>query len=116
MPDDNRFAGLGEDPEDGDEEDRESPEAAGGDDADTATGAAGGPAFPFEATEARSLYVRPETLRGLEDLEFEVERLLRVEHDVRDPAGREVHDAVLRVAAEHPELVARAVLAAREEG
>lgn len=115
MPDDNRFAGLGEGPDDGDGEEGERHETADERESDTATGTDDGPAFPFEATEARSLYVRPATLRGLEDLEFEVERLLRVEHDVRDPAGREVHDAVLRVAAEHPELVARAVLAARED-
>ncbi|POG56277.1 hypothetical protein [Haloferax marisrubri] len=77
--------------------------------------AEGGPAFEFEATTAKSIYVRTETLDRLDDAEFEVESFLRREHDVRDLTGREFHDALVRVAAEYPEEIADAVLETRDE-
>ncbi|SFG70952.1 hypothetical protein SAMN04488063_2737 [Halopelagius inordinatus] len=139
MPDENRFARLGDaigesnegesEEENGAEsserepseptaeaksesDDREDGEAAS--EAETEeTG--GGPAFEFEATTAKSVYVRPETVDVLDDAEFEVESFLRREHDVRDVTGREFHDALVRVAAEYPDEVADAILAARDD-
>lgn len=155
MPDENRFAGLGDAigvPDEGEERDPEGAEngggasdeeVGGGDDAvdgaprddergerttDSADGTArrerdrpgperssAGPAFEFEETTAKSVYVRPETIAVLDDAEFEVESRLRREHDTRDLTGREFHDALVRVAAEHPDEVADAILAARRE-
>ena len=73
-----------------------------------------GPAFEFEATTAKSVYVRQETLDMMDDAEFEVESLLRREHDVRDLTGREFHDALIRVAAEYPEEIVDVVLDTRD--
>jgi rifampicin phosphotransferase len=74
----------------------------------------GGPAFSFDETTAKSIYVREETLDILENTELEIELLLRQEHDIRDITGREVMDAVLRVAAENPEAVADQIIAERD--
>jgi hypothetical protein len=122
MPDENRFSGLGdvveeEEPDASIEESGESASEEAGADADAADelASSGGPAFEFEDTTAKSVYVRPETLSVLDDAEFEVESLLRREHEVRDLTGREFHDALVRVAADHPDEVATAVLAARDE-
>ncbi|SFL66401.1 hypothetical protein SAMN04487950_4539 [Halogranum rubrum] len=122
MPDENRFAGLGEQMDDEDEveqvddndpptSDRDAPASTSDPDA----GADGGPAFTFEATRAKSIYVRPETLDLLEDVEFEVESILRREHDVRDLTGREFHDALVRAVATDPEAVAKLILDARDD-
>lgn len=102
MPDENRFAGLGEVLDDEDDE------AAGPDDGD-------GPAFEFEDARAKSIYVREETLERMDDAEFAVESFLRSEHGVRDATGREFHDALIRVAVADPEAIAAAVLEARRE-
>ncbi|MFC6823413.1 hypothetical protein [Halopelagius fulvigenes] len=105
-------------------DDAESPEASsepaeGDEDDETANDSpeetAGGPAFEFEDTTAKSMYVRPETVAVLDDAEFEVESHLRREHEVRNLTGREFHDALVRVAAKYPEEVADAILDAREE-
>ncbi|MFB6220058.1 MAG: hypothetical protein ABEH90_01350 [Halolamina sp.] len=108
MPDENRFAGLSdaeEGPEEPDPTDEEEP-----DDSDEA-----GPAFEFDETTAKSIYVRPETLELLEDTEFEVEMLLRREHGLRDVTGREFHDAAVRVLEAHVEDVVDQILDARSE-
>lgn len=118
MPDENRFAGLGEQiaPEEPEDADASSGDV-GDDAADTEEIAEseGGPAFEFEETKAKSLYVRPDTLQILEDTEFEVESILRREHGVRDLAGREFHDAVVRAIATNPEAVAELILDLRDE-
>lgn len=114
MPDENRFAGLSdaekaeaaEEPPDEESEPAE-PEPEESDEA--------GPAFEFDDTTAKSVYVRPETLELLEDTEFEVEMLLRREHGVRDPTGREFHDAAVRVLAEHTDDIVEQILEARGE-
>lgn len=100
---------------DGETTDDSADEAEEADEADDSSEETGGPAFEFEDTTAKSMYVRPETVAVLDDAEFEVESHLRREHDVRDLTGRELHDALVRVAAEYPEEVADAVLDAREE-
>ncbi|KTG08417.1 hypothetical protein AUR64_19505 [Haloprofundus marisrubri] len=74
-----------------------------------------GPAFSFEETTPKSVYVRDETLDSLEDLEFEVEAALRREFGVRDVTGREFHDALVRVAADHADDIAALVVETREE-
>ncbi|GAB7093218.1 hypothetical protein JCM30237_03700 [Halolamina litorea] len=116
MPDDNRFAGLS------DAEADAAAEDAGGDAEgedgteptpdDGENGA--GPAFEFDETTAKSIYVRPETLETLEDAEFEAEMLLRRDHGVRDVTGREFHDAVVRVVAEHADEVVDQIVTERE--
>lgn len=57
---------------------------------------------------------KQETLDILEDTELEIELLLRQEHDIRDITGREVMDAVLRVAAEEPDAVVNQIIAERD--
>ena len=104
MPDDNRFAGLS----DADESDDEPEEP------DDAEASGAGPAFEFDATAAKSIYVRPETLELLEDAEFEVESLLRREHGIRDVTGREFHDAAVRVLAEHADEIVDRILEERD--
>lgn len=111
MPDENRFAGLSDaekEEERAAEEEPEPPEPEPESDSDQT-----GPAFEFDDTTAKSIYVRPETLELLEDTEFEVEMLLRREHGVRDPTGREFHDAAVRVLAEHTDEIVEQILAAR---
>jgi hypothetical protein len=111
MPDENRFAGLSDaekEEERAGEEDPETPESEPESDADRV-----GPAFEFDATTAKSIYVRPETLELLEDTEFEAEMVLRREHGVRDPTGREFHDAAVRVLAEHTDEIVEQILMAR---
>ena len=108
MPDDNRFAGLS-DADDGDESDADT---AADDESEPENGA--GPAFEFDETSAKSIYVRPETLETLEDAEFEVESLLRREHGIRDVTGREFHDAAVHVLAEHADEIVERILEERE--
>ena len=107
MPDDNRFAGLSDADDGADDEPDEQ-----GDETETEDG---GPAFEFEATSAKSIYVRPETLELLEDAEFEVESALRREHGVRDVTGREFHDAAVRVLADHADEIVDHILEEREQ-
>lgn len=111
MPDDNRFAGLS------DAEQAELREEADDEPAEEEPEEeqAGGPAFEFDATTAKSIYVRPETLETLEDTEFEVEMLLRREHGIRDVTGREFHDAAVQVLADHADEVVEQILDERED-
>lgn len=104
MPDENRFAGLGEI-----EEETDSADDEGGDGEET------GPAFEFEETNAKSIYVREEALDRMDDAEFAVESILRSDHGVRDLTGREFHDALVRVAATVPEEIAELVIETRRE-
>jgi hypothetical protein len=130
MPDDNRFAGIGADLDAAETPADEEPEAeadtaqtdAAPDDdssADTvvseSTDEEGGPAFSFDETTAKSIYVREETLALLEDTEFEVEMRLRKDHSVRDVTGREFHDAAVHVLEDHVDEVVDAILEARDE-
>ncbi|ADQ69390.1 hypothetical protein [Halogeometricum borinquense] len=127
MPDENRFSGLGdvveeEEPEkevevsadESSDREKDATENTATSDADEQMSSSSGPAFEFEDTTAKSVYVRPETLSVMDDAEFEVESVLRREHDVRDLTGREFHDALVRVAAEHPEEVAEIILSTRD--
>lgn len=111
MPDENRFAGLS-DAEEGPETAEETDEEPTPDEVEPDEG---GPAFEFDATTAKSIYVRPETLELLEDTEFEVEMLLRREHGLRDVTGREFHDAAVRVLEDHVDEVVDHILDARND-
>ena len=108
MPDDNRFAGLS----DADDAAESDADTAADDESEPENGA--GPAFEFDETSAKSIYVRPETLETLEDAEFEVESLLRREHGIRDVTGREFHDAAVHVLAEHADEIVERILEERE--
>lgn len=74
------------------------------------------PAFEFEETAQQTIYVRPSSLRELEDLEALVDARLRTDHEVRNLTGSEFYDAVVRVAANHEEELLAAVLSARADG
>ena len=103
--------------------DRGEPGAHSGSDTDVDSGAAdagsGGatpsdPAFGFEAAKQRPLYARQGAWEAFEDaLAIEVEATLRG-NDVRDAPKRELHDAALRVLADHADEVANRVLEARD--
>ncbi|GAA0203989.1 hypothetical protein [Halobaculum roseum] len=74
------------------------------------------PAFGFEEAKQRPLYARQRAWDEFEDaLAIDVEPTLR-RHDVRDASKRELHDAALRVLADHAEEVANTVLEARGLG
>ncbi len=112
MPDENRFAGLGDELEESGDgptnhiEDDDAP----AEDTEEEHEQEGGPAFSFEETEQMSIYPRTETAEEtLDDVEFEVESVLRREHEIRDLAGRELHDAMIRLANEHPEEIAELI-------
>ncbi|MXV62551.1 hypothetical protein GS429_10845 [Natronorubrum sp. JWXQ-INN-674] len=72
-------------------------------------------AFPFDAAEKKTAYVRPETLDDLEDARALVDAQLRTQHDVRDLTGREFYDAVFRLAAADTDGLIEAVLEARDD-
>lgn len=82
------------------------------DDPDPGDGDPTEPAFPFSASKQGPIYPREETWEAYDDAIYAIEGVLR-EYDVRDPAGREFDDAVLRFAARNPEGVAEIILEAR---
>jgi len=76
----------------------------------------GGPAFEFSNDMQQSIYIRDEVWDAFVDtVDFEVKRELRNE-DVREVTGREIQDAALRVATEHPEEIVEKFLELRREG
>lgn len=125
MPDDSRFNDISEALE-GDQPDESEAEATDErkETAATETGAEPEgeeiadpletPAFAFDESKQRPLYAREESWQEFEDtLDLDVGLILRREHGLRDVPRRELHDAVLRVAAEHPEEIAAALLDSR---
>lgn len=72
------------------------------------------PAFAFDDTTPKSVYVRESTLRTIDDVEALVDAQLRTDQDVRNLATREFYDAVFRVAADRSEDVVKRVIAMRE--
>lgn len=145
MPEDNRFAGLSEavdedDSDDSADESTSDAESADGDSSattveydstadetvtdtessddgsDVKSADADDPtAFPFDATEKKTVYVRPETIEELEDARALVDAQLRTSHDVRDLTGREFYDAVFRLAADDTDGLIEELLEARDE-
>lgn len=109
MPDENRFARLGDEIDEPDEQDDTAEAPPPGDpDPDD-------PAFAFDETIQRSMYIREGTETELEDLEFEVESALRTDHEMRNLTGREFMDALIHVAAESPDSIADLIAARRTE-
>lgn len=110
MPDENRFAGLSDQEDDpSNDEEPTNDDNEGTNEPLENVDSEGGPAFEFDVTTAKSIYVREETLALLEDTEFEVESVLRRKHDIRDVTGREFHDAMVRVMIEHVDEIAAQV-------
>ncbi|SIR97673.1 hypothetical protein SAMN05421858_4909 [Haladaptatus litoreus] len=71
------------------------------------------PAFEFSPDLRRSIYAREESWQEFEDArDLEMTRELR-DAGVRNHESREVHDAMVRLAADNPEKMARLVLDAR---
>ena len=119
MPEDNRFAGLGEAVDEEDEAESASvgEETVSYEDETDATESVDEEpaAFPFDATTKKTVYVRPESVDELEDARALVDAKLRTEHDVRDLTGREFYDAVFRLAAADTDGVIEALLAERDK-
>lgn len=127
MADENRFAGLGDqlneeedtDRADSDEQthasDRETGVSNGGEGRPEEEGSEAGPAFGFDATTPKSIYVRQDTVELLEDAEFGVESVLRQEYDIRNMTGREFHDAMVHILAEHVNEIAERIHDVRED-
>ncbi|WP_231187370.1 hypothetical protein [Haladaptatus sp. DYF46] len=71
------------------------------------------PAFEFSPDLRRSIYTREDSWQEFEDArDLEMTRQLR-DAGVRNHASREVHDAMVRLAAENPEEMAQLILDAR---
>jgi hypothetical protein len=139
MPDENRFAGIGDavgddgdadgtdvadEPDDEVEGDDGPSTPADGasdeqstDDAPT-TAEASTPddtaAFEFDDTVQKSVYVRPETFETLEDAEALVDAQLRTDHEVKDLTRREFFDAVFAEAADDTDRLVERILQMRE--
>ncbi|MBX0297435.1 hypothetical protein [Haloarcula nitratireducens] len=72
------------------------------------------PAFPYDDASQEAIYPRSSTWDEFEDvLDFEVKRELR-DAGIRDIPKREYHDALLKLATEEPERLAKLVLEARQ--
>ena len=72
------------------------------------------PAFEYSEDLHRRIYVRPESWQEFEDAcHFEAEKRLS-QRGVRSVTSREIHDAMVQLAADRPAELARYVLAARE--
>ncbi|WP_227355936.1 hypothetical protein [Haladaptatus salinisoli] len=71
------------------------------------------PAFEFSPDLRRSIYTREESWQEFEDArDLEMTRELR-DAGVRNHESREVHDAMVRLAAKNPEEMAQLILDAR---
>ncbi len=73
------------------------------------------PAFPYDDTVQFPIYAREEEARDEfeSSRKYEAGRLLEQDHGVKNVEKREMHDAALRLVADHPELWARYVMDAR---
>ena len=95
----------------------DEPEADDESDSDAASADEGvdEPAFPFDEAVQAQIYPRKSTHEAFEDfLDIDVKRHLR-EREIRNETGRELHEAVLRVAMEHPEDIAAELEAQRQD-
>ncbi len=72
------------------------------------------PAFPYDATVQFPHYAREEARDEFEAArKYEAERTLEQDHGLKNVEKREMHDAALRLVADHSDLWARYVMAAR---
>ena len=95
-------------------------ESAGGgtgeQDGDTVPPKESVPAFGFESNMQENIYVRDESWRELQDaISFETKRVL-AQYGLRDDDlfKRELHDAMVRTAANHPEEMAHRIIQDRD--
>lgn len=72
------------------------------------------PAFPHAATQQGPIAPRGETWERYDEAIADIKTVLR-DHGVENPAGREFDDAILRLAADNPEAIAKLILDARVE-
>ncbi|WP_058992461.1 hypothetical protein [Haloarcula sp. CBA1127] len=73
------------------------------------------PAFPYDDASQEAIYPRSDTWDEFEDtLDFEVKRELR-DAGLRDIPKREYHEALLKLAMEHPQRLAELVKNGRKE-
>lgn len=95
------------------ESDSEQPSSSADPSAESTSPADSGPAFEYSEVRQRPLYAREKTWDEFEDaLGITVTPELR-KAGIRDEETREVHDAVLRLAAEEPERIAELIEEAR---
>lgn len=131
MPDDNRFSGIGDALEGGEDDsptdqadseptsDSGATSEASSESAQSTTDTASSndpqqPAFEFSETTQTPIYVRSETLEEFQKaVKLDVERALIEDHDVANSTKSEIHDAMLRLAVEQPERVAELLAEAR---
>ncbi|MDR5657689.1 hypothetical protein RH831_10930 [Halodesulfurarchaeum sp. HSR-GB] len=59
------------------------------------------PGFPFEECDNRTFYARKDIMETLDDTIFDVEVILRQEHNLKDFKTREFYDALIRSADEN---------------
>lgn len=72
------------------------------------------PAFEFDETVHKALYVLEDVATEFDDvITYDVERDLSREHGLKNIKKSELHNAALRVVADHPELIIEAVLEQR---
>jgi len=73
------------------------------------------PAFPYDDASQEAIYPRSDTWDEFEDtLDFVVKRKLR-DAGIRDIPKREYHEALLKLAIEHPQRLAELVKSGRKE-
>ena len=73
------------------------------------------PAFSFDESVQAQIYPRKSTHEEFEDfLDIKVKRHLR-DRDIRNETGRELHEAVLKIAMQYPEEIAEQLEAERTE-
>jgi hypothetical protein len=72
------------------------------------------PAFPYDETVQFPHYAREEARDEFEAAcKYDAERTLEQDHGLQNVEKREMHDAALRLVADHPDLWARYVMEAR---
>ena len=120
MTDANPFDDLSDvdsEPEQSTEESRESPSESSTEPADSqeaSSDPASGPSFDYSEVRQRPLYARGETWDEFEDaIGISVVPELR-RQGIRDEEKREIHDAVLTLAAEEPERLVEIIAERRE--
>ncbi|MFC7203041.1 hypothetical protein ACFQJC_05920 [Haloferax namakaokahaiae] len=75
------------------------------------------PAFEFEATVHKALYVLQSVADEFDDIiTYDVERELTREHGLKNVTKSEIHNAALAVVSEHPELIVERVREQRDLG
>ena len=81
-------------------------------DSETVPAEESAPAFGFDSDMQENIYVQDESWRDLQDaISFETKRVL-AQYGLRDSDlfKREIHDAMIRVAANHPEEIAHLII------